>query len=435
MNVKQRHRPRIVVIGGGFAGLQAVRALRGANADVLLVDKAPYTTFQPLLYQVATGGLNPGDITYALRAFAGKYANTRFRRAAVVGVDPIRQQVRVEGGDELEYDYLIVGLGVTANYFAIPGAAEYSMTVYRPRSAVEIRDRVLANIEAVAEGDPKAVEPVVVIVGAGPTGVEMAGELAELRNAALPRLYPEVDVERVRVVLVEMTPHVLGPFDESLRSYAANELRGRGVELRLGTAVKEVRPDCVVLDDDSALSAAVTVWATGVKVSEAVSTWGLPQGRGGRIQVEDDLRVVGYENVFAVGDAAAHVGSSLPQLAQPAMQGGRHAGVQVRRLLAGEATEPFRYHNKGTMATIGRRDAVVQFPRRVKMKGTVAWFVWMTVHIVMLMSNRNRLASFANLSVRYFGWPRGVNAIVGDVRTTQRHPSSHDEEEKGAARE
>jgi NADH:ubiquinone reductase (H+-translocating) len=432
---QQQGRPRVVVIGGGFAGLQAVRALKGADVDVLLVDQAPYTTFQPLLYQVATGGLNPGDVTYALRAFAGKYPNARFRRATVVGIDADEQTVHLEGGAEVGYDYLIVGSGVTANYFGIPGAAEDSMTIYRPGAAVEVRDRMVANIEAVAEGHSNAVEPMIVIVGAGPTGVEMAGALAELRNVAVPHLYPELAVDRVRVVLVEMTPHVLGPFAEGLRGYAAKELRDRGVELRLGTAVKEVRPDRVVLDDDSTLPSAATIWATGVKAPDEMSTWGFPQGRGGRIRSEHDLRVEGHHNVFAVGDVAVNEVKPLPQLAQPAMQGGRHAGLQVRRLVAGDVTEPFRYHDKGMLATIGRADAVAQFPRGFKLKGVIAWLMWMGVHIIMLMSNRNRLASLVNLSVRYFSWPKGVNSIVGDVPTTmQSSIASKTEQEKRVSR-
>ena len=410
----QQHRPKVVVVGAGFAGLEAVRRLSGVEVDVLLLDRAPYNTFQPLLYQVATGGLNAGDITYGLRAFISKYDNALSQRANVTGLDTGRRRVYLDDGDQIEYDFLIVSTGVTGNYFGIPGAAEYSMTIYTPGAALEVRDRVFANIEAVAQNHPGAVEPVIVIVGAGPTGVEMAGALAELRNEALPRLYPEVDVERVRVVLVEMVQDVLGSFDARLRSYAAEQLRNRGVELRLGTAVKEVRADSVVLDDGAVLPSAATIWATGVEVPDEVATWGLPRGRGGRIQVEGDLRVVGHPDVFAVGDVAGNPEKALPQLAQPAIQAGRHAAIQIRRLLADDPTEPFHYRNKGTMATIGRSDAVVQLPRGLKLKGTLAWVVWLTVHIVMLMSNRNRLSSLANLSIRYFSWPRSINFIVGD---------------------
>jgi NADH:ubiquinone reductase (H+-translocating) len=423
---RQQRRPRVVVLGAGFAGLEAVRRLDAVDVDVVLLDRAPYNSFQPLLYQVATGGLNSGDITYGLRAFASKHDNARFQRAHVTGLDTGQRKVHLDNGDHVEYDYLVIGSGVTANYFDIPGAAEHSLNIYTPGAALEVRDRLLANLEDFAQNRPGAVEPVVVIVGAGPTGVEMAGALAGLRNEALPRLYPEINLERVRVVLVEMTRDVLGAFDASLRSYAAEELRDRGVELRLDTAVSEVGPSSVVLDDGAVLPSAATIWATGVKVPDEVATWGLPQGRGGRIPVRDDLRVVGHDTVFAVGDAAANSVEALPQLAQPAIQGGRHAAVQIGRLLAGHPTQPFRYHDKGTMATIGRNDAVVQLPRGLKVKGTVAWVVWLVVHIVMLMSNRNRLATLANLSIRYFSWPRSINVIVGDRTAGSGHAATCD---------
>jgi NADH:ubiquinone reductase (H+-translocating) len=407
-------RPRVVVVGGGFAGLSAVRALEGADVDVLLLDRDLYNTFQPLLYQVATGGLNPGDVTYALRAFAARFANAQFRRVTVTGVDAARRCVRTDAGDEIGYDYLVLCCGVTANYFGIPGAEQHARTVYTRADAIEVRDALLGNLEAYAQGRPEAVEPVTVIVGAGATGVEMAGTLAELRNVALPVTYPELDLNHVRVVLVEMTDKVLGPFAPRLRRYTAKALRERGVELRLGTAVKEVDADGVVLSDGERLPSAVTVWATGVKVHDKVAGWGLPQGRGGRIQVEPDLRVVGHPEIFAVGDVAASVDGALPQLAQPAIQGGRHAAAQIRRLLAGEPTEPMAYRNKGTMATIGRSAAVAQLPLRVRLTGRVAWVGWLGLHIAMLMGYRNRLATLANLSVRYLAWPGRLNVIVGD---------------------
>jgi NADH dehydrogenase len=407
-------RPRVVVVGGGFAGLSTVRELSRADVDVLLLDRDLYNTFQPLLYQVATGGLNPGDVTYALRAFAARFANARFRRVTVTGVDAARRCVRTDTGEEIEYDYLVLCCGVTANYFGIPGAKEHARTVYTRREAIEVRDVLLGNIEAVAQDRPEAIEPVVVIVGAGPTGVEMAGTLAELRNIALPVTYPELDLERVRVILVEMTDRVLGPFVPHLRTYTAKELRKRGVELRLGTAVKEVHSDGVVLSDGERVPSAVTIWCTGVKVDDQVAGWGLPQGRGGRIQVEPDMRVVGHPEIFAVGDVAASVDGALPQLAQPAIQGGRHAAAQIRRLIAGQPAEPLIYKDKGTMATIGRNAAVVQLPRGVKLKGRVAWLAWVALHIVMLVGHRNRLATLANLSVRYLAWPGRLNVIVGD---------------------
>jgi NADH dehydrogenase len=211
-----------------------------------------------------------------------------------------------------------------------------------------------------------------------------------------------------------MTDDVLASFDPKLRDYAANALRERGVDLRLGTAVKEVRPECVVLDSGERLPSATTIWATGVKVHDAVSDWKLPQGRGGRIRVGPDLRVEGNPEIFAVGDVAADPDNPLPQLARPAIDSGRHAGRQIRRLLAGEPTEEFVYHDRGISATIGRSDAVIQLPFGVKLRGLVAWCGWVGVHVVMLMGGRNRLATLVNLGVRYLTWRRAPNVIVGD---------------------
>ena len=204
------------------------------------------------------------------------------------------------------------------------------------------------------------------------------------------------------------------PLKPSAPDAVVEELRKRGVELRLGTAVKEVQPDAVVLSDGERLPSAATIWATGVKVHDQVGGWGLPQGRGGRIHVQPDMRVVGHPEIFAVGDIAASVDGALPQLAQPAIQGGRHAAAQIRRLIAGEPTEAMVYKDKGTMATIGRNAAVVQLPRGVRLRGRIAWLAWVALHIVTLVGHRNRLATLANLSVRYLAWPGRLNVIVGD---------------------
>ncbi|HSK96680.1 MAG TPA: NAD(P)/FAD-dependent oxidoreductase [Euzebyales bacterium] len=407
-------RPRVVVVGGGFAGLTAVRMLGERDVDVLLLDRNAYATFQPLLYQVATGGLNPGDVTFALRAFTGRFSNVRFRRVTVTGVDADGRHVRTDTGDEIAYDYLILSSGVTANYFGVPGAQEHAKTIYTRGAALEVRDSLFSNLESVSQDLPSAVEPVFVVVGGGATGVEMAGMLAEMRTSTLPATYPEIDLDRVRVVLVEMTDDVLGPFDPDIREYAAQELRERGVDLRLATAVKEVQSDCVVLSDGERVPSAATIWATGVKADDRVSQWGLPQGRGGRVEVEPDMRVVGHPEIFAVGDLGARTDDPLPQLAQPAIQGGRHAATQIIRLLAGMPTYPMRYRDKGTMATIGRSDAVVQFPGGLKLRGLIAWLAWVGLHIVQLTGQRNRLATLMNLSVRYLAGRGRHNVIVGD---------------------
>ena len=406
-------RPRVVVVGGGFAGLETVRSLHDVDVDVLLLDRDLYSTFQPLLYQVATGGLNPGDVTYALRAVRARSDNARFARARVTGLVAERRRVETDGQD-IDYDYLVLCCGVSVNFFGVPGAQEHAKTIYSRKAAIDIRDTLFSHLEVVAQARSEVIESVVVIVGAGPTGVEMAGTLAELRNAALPEMYPELDPQRVRIVLVEMTDSVLGAFEPPLGQYAADELRERGVELRLSTAVAEVRSGSVVLGDGEVVPSAMTIWASGVKVRDEVSGWGLPQGHGGRIQVDADMRVIGIPEIFAVGDVALTDHEPLPQLAQPAIQGGRHAGTQIRRLLEGKPTQPMRYRDKGTMATIGRHDAVLQLPSGRTMKGRLAWVMWMAVHIFMLMGRRNRLATFVNLAVRYASWPGRLNVIVGD---------------------
>ncbi len=412
-------RPRVVVIGGGFAGLSAVRELSVADVDVLLIDRHGFNTFQPLLYQVATGGLNPGDVTYALRAFTAKHKNASFRRATVIGLDLDAKQVVLDQGPPVEYDYLVVCCGVTANYFGIPGAQKYAHTIYTRRTAIESRDQMLSSIEEAAQDREGALEPVVVVVGGGATGVEMAGTVAELRNNSLPLTYPELDTKRVRVILVEMMDDVLRPFHPKLREYSAAALRKRGVELRLGTSVKEVHPDRVVIGDGEEIPCALVLWATGVAAHPQVTSWGLPQGRGGRVLTDPDQRVQGRPEVFAVGDLGVVDGDPVPQLAQPAIQGGAHVGKQIRRLLAGSGTQPFHYKDKGTMATIGLSDAVVQLPNGLRIKGLIAWLAWVVLHIVTLVGHRNRMATLINLSVRYLTWPRGVNLIHGEPKDTR----------------
>ncbi len=412
-----RPRPRVVVVGGGFAGLSAVRQLSVADVDVLLIDRNAYNTFQPLLYQVATGGLNPGDVTYALRAFTSRYPNADFRRANVTGVDLDGRSVRLAEGEPVPYDYLIICCGVGPNYFGVPGAREFARTMYTRAGAIQTRDLMLTAVENAAQALPRAVETTVVVVGGGATGVEMAGALAELRNTAVPLAYRGLDVACVRIVLVEMADQLLSPFHPKLGGYAASALRKRGVDLRLGTALQEVRADAVVVrtpdGDLETVPSTVTVWASGVSAAATVGGWGLATGKGGRIEVGPDLSLAGHPEVFALGDVAAGA-EPLPQVAQPAIQGGRHAGVQIRRLLAGAATEPFRYHDKGIMATIGRSDAVVQFPFGLRLRGSPAWLAWLGLHVITLVGNRNRLATLINLSVRYFSWPRSLNMIVGD---------------------
>ncbi len=412
-----QQRPHVVVLGGGFGGLAAVHALRKAPVDVTLVDRQAYNTFQPLLYQVATAGLNPGDITYFLRSVHARQSNMRFSKGAVEAVDVDKHTVRLRGGDVLDYDYLVISTGATTNYFGVPGAAEHSVALYTRDQALQVRDRMFSGLErAVRRGQPEDLR--VVVVGGGATGVEMAGTLAELRNSGLSELYPELDADRTHITLVEMAPQLLTPFGRRSQKYTDRALRRRGVQLRLGTTVKEVRSDGVVVGDGELVRAGLVIWASGIKAPDEVATWGVPQAADGRIEVDDDLRVRGFDAVFAVGDIAA-TPEPLPQLAQPALQGGRHAGEQVARLVRGEATEALRYRDKGIMATIGRSSAVAEVTHLPTITGFVAWAIWLGIHIVSLLGNRNRVATLVNLTARYLSWPRSYPAIVGEVQTPE----------------
>ncbi|MHC1561673.1 NAD(P)/FAD-dependent oxidoreductase [Actinomycetospora sp. C-140] len=404
-------RPHVVVLGAGFAGLAAVRALRKAPVRVTLVDRHSYSTFQPLLYQVATGALNPGDITYGARSFAAT-TGAHFRKGEVTTIDPDARTVSLDVGPDLAYDYLIIANGVTTNYFGVPGAAEHAFPIYTRAEALAVRDRMTSYLDHIAAtGEARGAS--VVVVGAGATGVEMAGTLAELRNTVLPSRYPELDPHQVNVVLVEMTDKVLAPFAPKLRDYAAEQLRARGVELRLETAVKEVRPDSVLLADGTELEAQMTVWATGVAAQERVESWGLPQGKGGRIVVGGDLRVAEHPEILVAGDIGVIDDDPLPQLAQPAIQTGQHAGRTIAHVIAGEPTERFHYKDKGTMATIGRLSAVADIAHGPKLTGVLAWLTWMLVHVFALLGNRNRLFVTLGLAFRYLAQRRGV-MVVGD---------------------
>jgi NADH:ubiquinone reductase (H+-translocating) len=404
--------PRVIVVGAGFAGLAAVDELHRAGARVTLIDRNVYSTFQPLLYQVATGGLNPGDVSYPARAFTRRHG-ARFRLGDVTGVDAAARRITLADGGQFDYDYLILATGVAAAYYGVTGAAEHSLGLYTRRDAVELRNHIMARLERLDIAGPgKAVN--FTVVGGGATGVEVAGALAELRRTALDAAFPEVDLASVHIRLVEQAPALLLPFSPALRDYARDQLTARGVQVRLDTAIREVRRDRVILASGEDLPSDVTVWAAGVSGPADVAEWGLPQGRGGRILAGPDLRVQGQERIFALGDIALIEDQPLPQLAQPALQAGRHAARQIQLLAAGQPTAAFRYHDKGIMATIGRRSAVVELPHRVRVRGTLAWLAWLALHLLTLLGHRNRLSALLNLSWRYLTWGHGGGVIVGD---------------------
>jgi NADH:ubiquinone reductase (H+-translocating) len=404
--------PRVLIIGGGFAGLSALTALAGTGATVTVVDRNIYSTFQPLLYEVATAGLTAADVAYPLWSAAFRHGSS-FRKGELAGLDVARRIVTLAVGEQLSYDYLIIATGVSAAFFGVAGAAEHAVGLYTRRDAINLRNTLMDELERRNEG-LAAAELDVTIVGGGATGVEMAGTLAELRNFALPAVFPHVDRSMFRVRLIEMGPALLMPYKDRLRRYTRRQLVDRGVEVLLNTAIKEVRPESVLLADGSERRSDITVWAAGVAGPEASWTAGLPRGKGGRIAVGADLRVTGLDRVFAAGDVCVNPDKPVAQLAQPAIQQGRHAGEQVTRLIAGTPTRPFRYHDKGIMATIGRRSAVVELRGGVQLRGTLAWLAWLGLHLIYLLGNRNRVVTLVNLTWRYLTWSRGGGVIVGD---------------------
>lgn len=399
----------VVVVGAGFAGLAALRALRHSAAQVTLVDRHPYSTFQPLLYQVATGGLDMGDVAYPARRYSRRHG-AAFRRGSVTDVTD--NKITLDDGTVLPYDYLILAAGVTTNYFGVPGAAENSMALYTRPEAIVTRDRLAAVFDR-ATSAPNAAGATVMIIGGGPTGVETAGALAELRNSWVKAEL--LGPSQLRIVLVQRDDDLLPASHPRLRRYAFDQLDRRGVEVRVNSVVKGLSEDAAALTDGTTVPVACALWTAGVTAAPGVASWGLPQGRGGRIRVGDDLRVIGRDRIFVVGDLSVNERNPLPQLAQPAIQSGRHAGKQVRRLLAGASTTPFRYHNKGSAATIGRGAAVVELPLGIRIIGLPAWIGWLGLHIVMLLGNRNRVATLLNLSWRYLTRPAGAEVVVADT--------------------
>ncbi len=404
--------PRVAVIGAGFAGLSAVKQLAGAGLSVTLIDQRPYATFQPLLYQVATGGLNAGDITYPIRNFLTRRHGVRFVCDRVTEIDHDHSVISTADGQQLGYDYVIIANGVSTNHFGIPGAAEHAVGIYTRSDALQVRDRMFGLLEDAARSG--STEPsTVVIVGGGATGIEMAGNLAELRDHGLPNSYPELDAGQLKIILVEAGGQLLAPFAPSLQRYGLGQLRRRGVDVRLQTPIVQIGPDAVRFADDTELPASLVIWTAGVRGSAESAEWRLPRNRAGRILVDRSLQVPGKPEVFAVGDAAVIEANPLPQLAQPALQSGRHAARQIIRLERDQPTRPFRYFDKGIMATIGEGSAVVEVPFGLKITGLLAWFTWLGIHIVYLLGGRNRVVTSANLAVRYLR-PGSFGVIVGD---------------------
>jgi NADH:quinone reductase (non-electrogenic) len=389
-------RPRVLILGGGFAGVGAAQKLKKANADVVLVDRHNYHTFQPLLYQLATGLLEQTAVGHSLRDLVEEHKNTTVRQATATAIDLDAREVRFDGLPPIAYDYLVFGLGAEVNFFGTEGAAEHAYPMYTLPHAVRLKDHLLERWEA-ADRDPQLIEDGalnVVVVGGGPTGVETAGAIAELYRGVFTKDYPDVTQEQARVVLVEAGPEVFAMFKPKLQSYATKALTDRTVEVKTGALVESVSPTRVRLKSGEELAAHTLVWGAGLQGNPLVQTLGIELQRGNRVGVGPELTLADHPEVYVVGDSAAIVDAKteqvLPQLGSVALQSGEHAGETIARHIAGKETKPFAYRDKGTMATIGRGAAVVQMLGGRTMTGIKAQAAWGAVHLALLPTNEDR---------------------------------------------
>jgi NADH:ubiquinone reductase (H+-translocating) len=389
-------RPRVLILGGGFAGVGAAQKLEHADADVVLVDRHEYHTFQPLLYQLATGLLEVTAVGHSLRDLVGHHDNTTVHRGTVSSVDLAAREARFEDLPPMTYDYLVLGVGAEVNFFGTEGATEHAFPMYTLPHAVNLKDHLLERWDAV-DHDPRLIEDGalnVVVVGGGPTGVETAGAIAELYRSVFAKDYPSIGQDEARVILVEAGPELFSMFKPKLREYATKALTERTVEVKTGETVAAVASNRVTLESGEVIKAHTLVWGAGLQGNHFVQSLDLELERGKRIGVGDDLTLPGHPEVYVVGDVAAIYDTKreqvLPQLGSVALQSGEHAGETIARRIAGKKTKPFAYKDKGTMAAIGRRAACVEFLAGRTMTGTKAQVAWATVHLALLPTNEDR---------------------------------------------
>ncbi len=408
--------PHVVIVGAGFAGLDAARALRRAPATVTVLDRHNHHVFQPLLYQVATAGLSPADIASPIRHVLSRQANTRVLLADVKGIDLSRRVLSLDDG-QISYDYLIVATGSSHTYFGHPEWEELAPGLKTLDNALVIRRRFLLAFERAERETSEARRRMLltfVIVGGGPTGVELAGALAEIARHSLHREFRTIEPEHATVILIERGPTILPTFPESLRNAARASLQRLGVDVRENIPVTSVEPNFVHLEGQT-ISAGTILWAAGVAASPFGRWLGVPLDRVGRVIVEPDLSIPGHPEVFVVGDLALFMdqeGKPLPGLAPVAQQQGRHAARNIVRLIQHQPAGQFRYRDYGNMATIGRGAAIADFGW-LHLSGFIGWLAWLFVHIMRLVGFRNRVAVFFEWAWAYVTYQRSVRLITG----------------------
>ncbi len=418
MQVHHRNLPRVVVIGGGFGGLCAARGLKKAPVRVTLLDRQNYHLFQPLLYQVATAALSPSDIAEPLRHIVRKQENCEVLLAEVQSIDPALKTVITDSGP-ISYDYLVVAAGTRHHYFGHDEWEKFAPGLKGMEDALDIRRKMLLAFELAEKTTDDAERRAAmtfVVVGGGPTGVEMAGAIAEIAKQTLVRDFRHIDSSQARVFLVENSDRVLGGFDPELSESARRQLYNIGAEVKLGLQATDVNAEGVTLSNGEKIGARTVVWAAGNKASPLGATLGVPMDRSGRVIVKADLSIPGHPEVFVIGDMAHFApegGVPLPGLAPVAMQQGRQVAENIEQIITGGWSRPFEYHDKGTMATIGRYAAVAD-AGFMRFTGFPAWLAWLFIHLIFLVSFRSKIGVLLSWAYTYLVYGRKARLITAD---------------------
>lgn len=424
-------RTRVLIIGAGFGGLAAARALRKAPVDVTVIDRNNYHTFQPLLYQVATAGLEPGDIAYAVRGIFRKQKNVAFRLGEVAEVSLGDRFLWMSDGTRLQYDYLIVASGAETNDFGVEGVSQLAFGLKTMDDAVRIRNHILLQFE-LCNSRPELIDQgalTFVIVGGGPTGVEVAGALMELFDHVLRKDFQRMTSEPAQIILIEQGDRLLPSFGDRQSGFALKKLERWGVKVELGVSLVRVESDSCLLESGKRIDTKTVVWAAGVRGASPQGFGSVPILSGGRFQISANLSLESHNEVFVIGDlAGAQIGDSfIPQTALPAIQQGRHAGNEIRAVVRGKKSRPFKYRDLGQMATIGRHAAVVELPVGLKLRGYLAWMAWLFLHLIKLIGFRNRASVLVNWIWNYVTFDRTARLIFG-------HPAERGSSAKQAQR-
>ncbi len=417
LNIPSTQSPRLIIIGGGFGGLSIVRSLRHQDIQIVLIDKNNYHTFQPLLYQVATAGLEPDSIAFPLRKIFKHYPNLIFRMAEVLEINPDKNELQTSIGN-ISYDFLVIATGSKTNFFGMESFAKNSMPMKSIPEALNLRSLLLQNFEKAlltSEINEREALMNIVVVGGGPTGVETAGALGELKRHILPKDYPELDLRRMNIHLVEAAPKLLGVMSEHSSEKSLQFLKQLGVNVWLNTAVKDYDGKILKTVNEKEIITTTVIWSAGVAGSLITGIKETSVLKGNRFKVDLFNRIDGYENIFAIGDVAGMISDDFPKghpmVAPVAMQQGQNFGQNLVRSIHNETMIPFKYTDKGSMATVGRNRAVVDLGS-VRFSGWFAWLTWLGLHLIMLVGFRNKLVVLINWFWNYLSYDRGIRLII-----------------------